>query len=185
MRRLAAMKYRLAGATYRVIAEKLTEERAQVYADANGTSIDRAMKKIQPVSIKTAWEDVMAEMEDLRRETEVQRADLMALENARRVGSPRPKTHSSGSPIHPWRYSYLWVYRGAIREGCHMPRYPDTVAVGVPMGAHLLRRLDAVASDLGMDRPEAIHTALHCSWYTSGNELAARDRQRRVGSDMS
>ena len=82
MRRLAAMKYRLAGAN-RVIAEKLTEERAQAYADANDTSIDRAMKKIQPVSIKTAWEDVMAEMEDLRRETEVQRSDLMALENAR------------------------------------------------------------------------------------------------------
>ena len=77
------MKYRLAGATYRVIAEKLTAERAQVYADANGINIDRAMKKIQPVSIKTAWEDVTAEMEDLRRETEVQRSDLMALENAR------------------------------------------------------------------------------------------------------
>ena len=43
VRRLSAMKYRLAGATYRVIAEKLTEERAQVYADANGISIDRAM----------------------------------------------------------------------------------------------------------------------------------------------
>ena len=83
MRRLAAMKYRLAGATYRVIAEKLTEERAQAYADANDTSIVRAMKKIQPVSLKTAWEDVMAEMEELRRETEVHRGDLMALENAR------------------------------------------------------------------------------------------------------
>ena len=83
VRRLSAMKYRLAGATYRVIAEKLTEERAQVYAEANGVSIDRAMKKIQPVASKTAWEDVTAEMEDLRRETEVQRADLMALENAR------------------------------------------------------------------------------------------------------
>ena len=33
VRRLSAMKYRLAGATYRVIAEKLTEERAQAYAD--------------------------------------------------------------------------------------------------------------------------------------------------------
>ena len=173
------MKYRLAGASYRMIAEKLTEDRANAYADANGVSVERAMKKIPPVSKRTAWDDVTAEMEDLRRETEVQRADLMALENARRVGSPRPKKHSSGSPIHPWRYSYLWVYRGAIREGCHMPRHPDTVAVGVPMGAHLLRRLDAVASDLGMDRPEAFHKALHCSWYTSGNELAARDRQRR------
>ena len=30
------MKYRLAGATYRVIAEKLTEERAQAYAVENG-----------------------------------------------------------------------------------------------------------------------------------------------------
>ena len=83
VRRLSAMKYRLTGATYRVIAEKLTAERAQAYADANGISIDRAMKKIQPVSIKTAWEDVMAEMEDLNRETEVHRGDLMALENAR------------------------------------------------------------------------------------------------------
>ena len=77
------MKYRIAGATYRVIAEKLTEERAQAYADAKGVSFDRAMKQIQPVSSKCAWEDVTAEMEDLRRETEVQRADLMALENAR------------------------------------------------------------------------------------------------------
>ena len=65
------MKYRLAGATYRVIAEKLTQEKAQAYADAKGISFDRAMKKIQPVSIGTAWGDVTAEMEDLRRETEV------------------------------------------------------------------------------------------------------------------
>ena len=83
VRRLSAMKYRLAGATYRVIAEKLTEELAQAYADAKGISIDRAMKKIQHVSTKTAWDDVTAEMEDLRRETELQRGDLMALENAR------------------------------------------------------------------------------------------------------
>ena len=83
VRRLAAMKYRLAGATYRVIAERLTEEKAQAYADEHGVSFDRAMKKIQPVSIGTAWGDVTAEMDELRRETEVQRGDLMALENAR------------------------------------------------------------------------------------------------------
>ena len=41
------------------------------------------MKKIQHVSTKTAWDDVTAEMEDLLRETELQRGDLMALENAR------------------------------------------------------------------------------------------------------
>ena len=47
VRRLAAMKYRLAGATYRVIAEKLTEERAQAYADENRVSIDQARRSSQ------------------------------------------------------------------------------------------------------------------------------------------
>ena len=73
VRRLAAMKYRLAGASYRAIAEKLTEERAQAYAD----------EQLPHVSKRTAWDDVTAELEELRRETEMQRADLMALENAR------------------------------------------------------------------------------------------------------
>ena len=73
---------------------------------------------------------------------------------------PRPKTHSSGYPIHPWRYNHLGCIMGpsARADTCH--DIPDTVTVGVPLGTHLLRRLDAVASDLGMDRPEAIHTAL-------------------------
>ena len=35
------------------------------------------------VSVRTVWDDVTAELEELRRETEMQRADLMALENAR------------------------------------------------------------------------------------------------------
>ena len=68
------MKYRIAGATYRAIAEKLTEDRAQAYADAQGISFERAMKKIKHVSSRTAHDDVTAEMEDLRRETEIQRA---------------------------------------------------------------------------------------------------------------
>ena len=83
VRRLAAMKYRLAGASYRSIAEKLTEEQANAYADEHGVSVERAMKKITHVSVRTVWDDVTAEMEELRRETEMQRADLMALENAR------------------------------------------------------------------------------------------------------
>ena len=49
------MKYRLAGATYRVIAEKLTEERAQAFAGEKGISIGRAMKRIKRVSTRTAW----------------------------------------------------------------------------------------------------------------------------------
>ena len=77
------MKYRLAGASYRTIAEKLTTDRAGEYADANDISFERAMKKIPHVSTRTAWDDVTAELEELRRETEMQRADLMALENAR------------------------------------------------------------------------------------------------------
>ena len=83
VRRCAAMKYRLAGASYRAIAEKLTEERAQAYADEHGVSFERAMKQLPHVSKRTAWDDVTAELEELRRETEMQRADLMALENAR------------------------------------------------------------------------------------------------------
>ena len=83
VRRCAAMKYRLAGASYRAIAEKLTEERAQAYAVEHGVSVERAMKKITHVSVRTVWDDVTAEYEELRRETEVNRADLMALENAR------------------------------------------------------------------------------------------------------
>ena len=83
VRRCAAMKYRLAGASYRVIAEKLTEEQAQAYADEHGVSVERAMRKITHVSKRTVWDDVTAELEELRRETEMQRADLMALENVR------------------------------------------------------------------------------------------------------
>ena len=83
VRRLAVMKYRLAGASYRTIAEKLTEERAQAYADEHGVSVERAMKKIPHVSVRTVWDDVTAEYEELRRETEVNRADSMALQNAR------------------------------------------------------------------------------------------------------
>ena len=83
VRRLAAMKYRMAGASYRTIAEKLTEERAQAYSDEHGVSFERAMKKIPHVGVRTVWDDVTAEYEELRRETEVQRADSMAMENAR------------------------------------------------------------------------------------------------------
>ena len=38
VRRRDAMKYRLAGASYRTIAEKLTEDRANAYADEHGVS---------------------------------------------------------------------------------------------------------------------------------------------------
>ena len=77
------MRYRLAGATYSVIAEKLTEDRALEYADAHDISVERAMKKIKHVSTRTAWDDVLAEFKGLRRETEITRGDAMAMENTR------------------------------------------------------------------------------------------------------
>ena len=83
VRRLAVMKYRVAGASYRTIAEKLTEDNARLYADEHGVSVERAMRKITHVSKRTVWDDVTAEMEELRSETQMQRGDLMALENTR------------------------------------------------------------------------------------------------------
>ena len=83
LRRRDVMQYRLAGASYRAIAEKLTDARAQAYADEHGVSFERAMTKIDHISTRTVWDDVTAEMEELRRETEWPRADLLARENAR------------------------------------------------------------------------------------------------------
>ena len=61
-----------------------------------------------------------------------------------------------------------------------MPRHLDTVTVGIPMGADLLRRLDTVAFDLGMDRPEAIHTALLHWLEQEERKTAVRNRMLMV-----
>ena len=61
-----------------------------------------------------------------------------------------------------------------------MPRHPDTVTVKVLLGAQLLRRLDAVASDLGMDRPEAIHATLLHWLEQEERKTAVRNRILRV-----
>ena len=124
MRRLAAMKYRLAGATYRVIAEKLTEEKAQAYADEHGVSVERAMnmKKIPHVSVRTVWDDVTAEYEELRRETEVNRADSMALQNARldQVFSKALSLFSKGD-VPAGRLAVVTMVRRAKLNGLDAP----------------------------------------------------------------
>ena len=61
-----------------------------------------------------------------------------------------------------------------------MPQHPDTVTVEVLLGADLIRRLDAVASDLGMDRPEAIHTALLHWLEQEERKTAVRNRMLSV-----
>ena len=128
------MKYRIAGATYRVIAEKLTEEKAQAYADEKGISIDRAMKKIQPVSIGTAWGDVTAEMDELRRETEVQRGDLMALENVRldQLFSKALSLYGKGS-VPAGRLAIAVMVRRAKLNGLDAP---TKIAPTDPTGEH-------------------------------------------------
>ena len=66
-----------------------------------------------------------------------------------------------------------------------MPRHPDPVTVGVPIGAHLLRRLDTVASDLGLGRPEAIHAALLCWLEQEESKTAVRDRMRSARAKLA
>ena len=62
-----------------------------------------------------------------------------------------------------------------------MPRHPDPVTVALPIGAALLRRLDAVAADLHLDRPDALHAAL-LSWLEQeeAQNPAGRNRMRTI-----
>ena len=134
VRRLAAMKYRLAGASYRAIAEKLTEDRAREYADAHGISVDRAMKKIKHVSIRTAWDDVLAEFEGLRRETEITRGDAMAMENTRidQLYSKALSLYSKGS-VPAGRLALSIMGRRAKLNGLDAP---TKIAPTDPTGEH-------------------------------------------------
>ena len=61
-----------------------------------------------------------------------------------------------------------------------MPRSPDRVTVGVPIGAHLLSRLDAVAGDRGLDRAEALHAALLCWLEQAERTTAGRNRMLTI-----
>ena len=128
------MRYRLAGATYSVIAEKLTEDRAREYADAHGISVDRAMKKIKHVSIRTAWDDVLAEFEGLRRETEITRGDAMAMENTRidQLYSKALSLYSKGS-VPAGRLALSIMGRRAKLNGLDAP---TKIAPTDPTGEH-------------------------------------------------
>ena len=128
------MKYRLAGASYRSIAEKLTEEQANAYADEHGVSVERAMKKITHISVRTVWDDVTAEYEELRRETEVQRADAMALHNARleQMFSKALSLFSKGS-VPAGRLAIATMVRQAKLNGLDAP---TKIAPTDPTGEH-------------------------------------------------
>ena len=128
------MKYRIAGVSYRTIAEKLTEERAIEYSDANGISVERAMKKIPHVSKRTVWDDVNAEYEELRRETEVNRADSMAMENARldQLLSKAFSLYSQGD-VSAGRLAVMVMGRRAKLNGLDAP---TKIAPTDPTGEH-------------------------------------------------
>ena len=102
--------------------EQGDETSGQAFAVEKGISFEREMKRIKRVSSKTAWEDVTAEMEDLRRETEVQRSDLMALENARfdQLFSKSLSLFSKGS-VPAGRLAVLIMGRRAKLNGIDAP----------------------------------------------------------------
>ena len=192
------MRYRLAGATYSVIAEKLTEdrareyadakgiiaeklteERAQAYADEKGISFERAMTRIKHVSIKTVWEDVTAEMEDLRRETELQRADLMALENARldQLFSKSLSLFSNGS-VPAGRLAIATMGRRCLFVAGSLPvRVPQRAGVEV-RGARFVRGVafgsESVPRSLGVG-----HSACSASRKPRPTDTFGRPRVRR------
>ena len=55
-----------------------------------------------------------------------------------------------------------------------MSRPTDAVTVGVEMGPHLLRRIDAVVSKLDIERSEAIRAAI-LLWLEEERNAACRD----------
>ena len=62
-----------------------------------------------------------------------------------------------------------------------MPRHLDPVTVALPIGVDLLSRLDAVAADLHLDRPDAIHAALLCWLEQEERTTAGRTACARYG----
>ena len=149
------MKYRIAGVSYRTIAEKLTEERAVEYSDANGISVERAMKKIPHVSKRTVWDDVNAEYEELRRETEVNRADSMAMENARldQLFSKSLSLFANGS-VPAGRLAIATMVRRAKLNGLDAP---TKIAPTDPTGEH---QADTGAIDVSMLSEDTLRRVL-------------------------
>ena len=66
-----------------------------------------------------------------------------------------------------------------------MPRSTNTVAVQVDLAPHLLRRLDAIASKLDMDRGDAIRTAVMLWLQQEERNAACHDRMLKVRATAS
>ena len=122
-RRLRSMQLRKAGLYYKAIAKQLTEDRAKAYATLHDVSIERARKKVLGVSARTAWDDVNAELAELRQETETERESMVALENARidMVYQKALKEFVSNSNIEAGRLVAKMMERRAKLNGLDAP----------------------------------------------------------------
>ena len=92
------------------------------------------MRKITHVSVRTVWDDVTAEYEELRNETEVNRADSMALENARldQLFSKALSLYGKGS-VPAGRLAIAVMMRRAKLNGLDAP---TKIASTDPTGEH-------------------------------------------------
>ena len=152
---------------------------AQAYADEHGVSVERAMKKITHVSVRTVWDDVTAEYEELRRETEVGRADSMAMENARldQVFSKALSLFANGS-VPAGRLAIATMGRRCLFVAGSLPvRVPQRAGVEV-RGARVVRGVAVVSASVPRSRGVG-HSACSASSKPRPTDTFGRPRVRR------
>ena len=134
-RRLRSLQLRTAGLGYKAIAKQLKEDRAKAYAKLHEVSIERARKKVLNVSVRTAWDDVNAEVVELLKLTEHARANLVALENSRidMVYQKALKEFVKNSNIEAGRLVVKMMERRAKLNGLDAP---TKIAPTDPTGEH-------------------------------------------------
>ena len=134
-RRLRSLQLRKAGLQYKDIAKQLKEDRAKEYAKLHEVSIERARKKVLNVSVRTAWDDVNAEVVELLKLTEHARANLVALENSRidMVYQKALKEFVKNSNIEAGRLVVKMMERRAKLNGLDAP---TKIAPTDPTGEH-------------------------------------------------
>ena len=137
------------------------------------------MKKFPHVSVRTVWDDVTAEYEELRRETEVNRADSMALQNARldQVFSKALSLFANGS-VPAGRLAIATMGRRCLFVAGSLPvRVPQRAGVEV-RGERFVRGVafgsESVPRSLGVG-----HSACSASSKPRPTDTFGRPRVRR------
>ena len=114
---------------------------------------------ITHVSVRTVWDDVTAEYEELRRETEVNRADSMALENTRldQLFSKALSLFANGD-VPAGRLAVAVMVRRAKLNGLDAP---TKIAPTDPTGEH---PADSGAVDVNLLSEDTLRRVLRSSW---------------------